>query len=192
MMKRGRRGFTLIELVIVVILISVLTAFSIQGYGKMMESSNAEKAREMLRLLAGANRTYALSHEGTPGSPTGLGFLLGNINACDLNVNCENSVAACKLLACGYLAAQDWDATGYDFYALDGLPNSASCGNSGAWVQDPSAAALFSGPSADKYTACAKRKPGASPPYDAWAYSVNMNGGIRAWPAAAPPPLKQD
>ncbi len=177
------KGFTFVELVIVVFLLALLAAFSLQGYGKMFESSNAEKARELTRLVANSNRNYALSREGMP-------FLAGSLNGCDPTQRCENSLDACRLLTCGYLAAEDWTGTRYDYYALNGPMT--LCGLSGTPVSDPSAAPLFEGPSGRFYIACAKRRSDAGSPYVNWGYTVNLNGGIQAWPASDPPPLKQE
>ena len=72
--KNFKKGFTLTELIIVVIVISVLVSFILPRYTGMMEKTKANEAVQLLSSLYSAQKSYAAENvcyypgSGTPGS----------------------------------------------------------------------------------------------------------------------------
>jgi prepilin-type N-terminal cleavage/methylation domain-containing protein len=57
-----KRGFTLLELVIVIIIIGVLATLGIQQYGRMVERARGAEARTILGQIRGTAAAYYLEH----------------------------------------------------------------------------------------------------------------------------------
>ncbi|MBM3244216.1 MAG: prepilin-type N-terminal cleavage/methylation domain-containing protein [Candidatus Omnitrophica bacterium] len=57
-----RRGFTLLELIIVIIIIGVLATLGFTQYTKMVEKGRAGEARALLGTLRTAERAYSLEY----------------------------------------------------------------------------------------------------------------------------------
>ena len=77
-------GFTLVEIMTVVLLLSILMGLSIPGYRQYVRRANRTDATtDLLRLAAAQERfylqngTYATNAELTPAPPAGLGFTGG-------------------------------------------------------------------------------------------------------------------
>ena len=64
MMKRNRRGFTLVELAVVVVIIGVLAAFAVPRFMSSVERSKAAEAFNYLSALQGAQERFH-AHGGT-------------------------------------------------------------------------------------------------------------------------------
>jgi len=58
----GKRGFTLIEIMIVVLIIGILTTIAVPMYRKTIETSKATDALAILNTIANANRMYQLDN----------------------------------------------------------------------------------------------------------------------------------
>ena len=155
------RGFTLIELMVVVLIIGILAAIAVPSYMKAIENSKADDAVAMMQMVATANRMYKLDHGGT--------YTTGTIDAnCNPNVTTACPVAAgggdrCNLVTCKYLAAQNWTGKAYTITAGNGTTCSSYSG-----------------------VACVKRKAGT---YVAWYYTINESGVITAG-GGAPTPIQ--
>lgn len=161
-MKRDR-GFTLVELIVVVLIVGVLAAFAVPQYVKTVETSKRDEALALAQMVGTTNRMYALDHNNALLS----GELAGsscNTACCPDAAGCMTAVGACNLVQCRYLAAQDWDKNPYRVWAVankacTGCPGSAN-------------------------VACVKRRSGASPgtsnnKYTSWGWAVDGEGAVR-------------
>ncbi|MCX5792464.1 MAG: type II secretion system protein [Elusimicrobia bacterium] len=144
---KNSRGFTLIELMVVVLIIGTLAVISVSYYGKAVETS---KATESVGLAQGVGNAYRGFQIDNPNW-----FLSGQLsNACSA-YTCAivPRGSACRLLVCGYVAAQDWDNSPYNYFVGD------SCGIG--------------------MSSCSRRNGGGSP-YDTWGYNFSVSGNCTA------------
>src|SRR4051794_24336707 len=104
---RSRKGFTLLELVVVILIIGILAAFAVPQYMKSLENNKADDAAALINMVATTNRMYALDHGGS--------YVSGTLtNACNNDTNCpDNTSPQCSLIACKYLAPTDWSSKPY-------------------------------------------------------------------------------
>jgi prepilin-type N-terminal cleavage/methylation domain-containing protein len=66
--RRQRAGFTLVEIMIVVGVITLLAALAIPGFLRARKRAQASRVRDDLRLIEGAVDQYATETQGQPGS----------------------------------------------------------------------------------------------------------------------------
>ncbi|MEK7384765.1 MAG: prepilin-type N-terminal cleavage/methylation domain-containing protein [Elusimicrobiota bacterium] len=169
-----RRGYTLIELVIVCLVVGILASIAIPQYLKTVEISKADDAVAAVNMIGTTNRMFALDHAGF--------YVAGQFTAASCSGGvCPLSVAAtqtdaCVLVWCNYLADQNWNARPYNFYACDGRTPGA-CAGYGAGNQ----------------VAGASRKSGAFPgtshaPYNTWGFTMNTAGAINSYGTTPPTP----
>jgi len=180
---RGQDGFTLIELMVVIIIIGILVAIGIPQFTKTMETSKATDAASLVNLIAAANRNFALDH---PSHKYANGQITTDCNSVPCGPTCTGATpSGCCLVACKYLAAGDFNAKPYDLYAVGGV-GAGSCGV-------PSNCEGGSTVSSD-LVACAKRKPGSvdggtdAAPYNTWGYAVDKNGIFGCYGTDTPAP----
>ena len=60
--KKGSQGFTLLELLVVVVIIGLLTAISIPQYKKVVLRANLSKGISFVEILYQAQQSYYLAH----------------------------------------------------------------------------------------------------------------------------------
>ena len=153
-MPKNRRGFTLIELVVVVMIMGILASLAMPYYYKTLETSKANDSLAIGHLLGNANRMYLLDN------PPPSGAISGQVsNACN-GVTCATASGACRLVACSYVAQQDWDNGSYNFYVCDGGSGGGCCGANAV--------------------SCVSRKSGAGTPYSTWGYRFLTDGSCQA------------
>jgi len=148
-MTKSRKGFTLIELMVVVLIMGILASMGIPYYYKTIETSRAGDAVALGHLIGNSNRMYNIDNPNAPVS--------GPVtNSCNTAV-CSTASGACRLIACSYVAQQDWNQSSYDFYACNGAVGGSCCGFAGA-------------------VSCGRRKAGPSSPYSNWGYRFYNSG----------------
>ena len=183
-----RRGYTLIELVVTILIIGVLTSISVPQYMRTVETGKADDAVSTMNMIGTTNKMFALDHNGfyTSGVfPSGPGAscasAYGNCTAPSAACPTVNVAATqtnpCMLVCCKYLADQDWGDKSYAFSACD-----ASGGLGGGSGAGGGATSCGVG-----QVASAMRGSSASSPYNAWGYTMNSAGVITANGSAPPP-----
>jgi prepilin-type N-terminal cleavage/methylation domain-containing protein len=172
MNRSNSSGFTIIELIIVVMIVGLLAALAIPSYQKSVETSYAEDAIATLQIVGTTNRLYNLDHGNG-------GYAAGLLNSCTNSpTSCGTSGAnPCDFINCGYMALANFSGAQYNFYAA----------NAGASGTDPC------GLSSGYYAGCAKRIACSGPvvkncsrstTYQNWGYTVDINGVIAAYNGA--------
>jgi prepilin-type N-terminal cleavage/methylation domain-containing protein len=158
--RNRKEGFTLVELLVVVLIIGILAGLSIPMYTKTLESSKAEDASGLVRMIGSTNRMFALDHNGTYAN----GALT---DACTTDCAAAGTTG-CALIACKYLAAEAWTPKPYRYWA--------GAGNCGAGTACGSRRQ--------------GSPPGTnSSPYKDWGYYMTQNGVVTPIGGApAPPP----
>lgn len=164
---RGKGGYTLVELVVVVLIIGILAAYGVPQYLRTVETSKADDIVALVNMVGTTNKMFALDH--------GNAYVSGQFTAsCGSGVCPTGSgpfTNPCALVWCKYLADQNFAAKAYDVYACD-ANTSGAC------------ATLGSG----SFTAGAKRKAGSSSPYDTWGFTMDTGGIITAYGTTPPTP----
>ena len=116
-MKKNRKGFTLIELVVVTVIIGIMASMAIPLFLKTVESSKASDAVAIGHMLGNSYRMYLVDHPGAS--------LSGQItNACNTG-GCDAS-NPCQLVRCNYVAKQNWDGSAYNYFVGGDFASSVS------------------------------------------------------------------
>ena len=68
--KSGRRGFTMIELMVVVVIVGVLASIAVPIYGKYIKNARISEATGRMGEIITAAKAYAMEHPDTSGNPT--------------------------------------------------------------------------------------------------------------------------
>lgn len=160
-------GFTLIELVIVILIIGILAAFGVPAYLKSVETSKADDAVSLVTMAGTTHRMYAMDHSGQ--------YLTGSVTSSCLPGGCTDpSGGPCQIVACRYLASEDFSNKPYALTLDDpGTATSPSCSGTSL----PS----------HNYVAHVCRQ-GGQGTYAGWGYGVDSNGKIY-WTNGSPTPV---
>ncbi len=165
-LKKSQAGFTLIEMLVVVLIIGILAAIAIPQYLKSVETTKADDAVAMVNMIGTTNKMFALDHSNS--------YVVGTFPT-SANTGCGTAAcppvgpytSACALVWCKYLADQNFGSKPYTLYACS--PTGGACGASGG----------------SNMTAGAKRTSGA---YSAWGYAQDAQGVITGYGAGVPAP----
>ncbi|MEW5907557.1 MAG: prepilin-type N-terminal cleavage/methylation domain-containing protein [Elusimicrobiota bacterium] len=151
-MRSIRKGFTLIELMVVVIILGVLTSMGVPYYLKTVESSKAMDAVAVAHMVGVASQMMLLDN---PGATYTAGLMTNTCNTTTCPTNPSAARNSCHLVACGYVSRQDWDSIAYTIRACN--PNTGA-GGTGCSVTR---------------TAYANRRSGT---YSSWTYYFTSAG----------------
>jgi prepilin-type N-terminal cleavage/methylation domain-containing protein len=171
-MRRVRRdrGFTLLELLVVVLIVGVLAAVAIPQYAKTLEDAKADDAAAIVKMIGTTNRMFQLDNE----------QYVSGLFSGDCSGNCPTPISSspgvCVLIQCRYLAQQDFSNKGYTFRAIAGGAQTCSLG-----TRSPAKPLTTA-----KFVACAKRCSGAppctnTPRYQSWGYAMDDTGVLHAY-----------
>lgn len=65
--RHWARGFTIIEILVVLVIVGVMTAIAVPKYQKTVETAKADEAQTLIQLVYNANRMYVLNRCPTTG-----------------------------------------------------------------------------------------------------------------------------
>ncbi len=134
-MNKNRAGFTLIEMVVVVLIMGILASIGVPYYYKTVETSKATDSVAIGHMLGNAYRMFQLDNPGAS--------LNGQVtNGCNSGACSTGDTSACRLVRCNYVARQDWGASAYNFYVGAG---SCGGGNVSCTRRGSGASANYSG-----------------------------------------------
>lgn len=71
-LSKGRHGFTLVEIMIVVAIIALLASIAVPGFLRARKRSQASRIINDLRLIDGAVDMYAIENNKSTGNPVGV------------------------------------------------------------------------------------------------------------------------
>jgi prepilin-type N-terminal cleavage/methylation domain-containing protein len=157
-MSYGRKGFTMVELLVVVVIVGILAAVAIPKYTRSVENGKADAAVSQLKMIGTANRMYSIDHSGY--YVTG-GALVSGSAAC--SATCPPTCPVTDLVGCKYLPINDYGTMAYQIAACGSGINAGTCPL---------------GLAGGNLIACAKRRAPANAPYNGWGYTMDVNGVV--------------
>lgn len=183
MKSRPTRGYTLIEVIVVVCILGVIASITLPQYQRTMETNRAISATTYIRAAANANKSYQMDR--------GI-YLDGQLTDACNTACCAGSPGCgaaannvCNLVACGYMPKTSFSNL---YWKISVAPNGLNPDCTGDGVNLPDV------------VACGKRKrcdvdPGeplcidpAAWPFRCWQYSISGNNVMYPHPNPKSPP----
>lgn len=161
-LRKRNAGFTLVELVVVVLIIGILSAVMIPGYTRSVETAKADDAAGVVTMIGQSNRMFRVDNNAYVANG-------GLVDACNSAACSAGSTDRCQLVACSYLGSRQWETLSYAYQA----GTAVNCGI----------------PGAPNGIACGKRTASATGAYDNWGYVMDTSGIVREY-NGAPAPTK--
>ena len=128
--QNQKKGFTLMEILAVLLIIAVILSFAIPAYTSVRFDQRNNLAKEGVKRLAEAVRTYYQNTKGVKIVGNFQGNKLGTVPACS-NFSASGVPGRGKtsdimqLFACGYLSGSEYSELPYVFYSC--LDNNINC-----------------------------------------------------------------
>jgi prepilin-type N-terminal cleavage/methylation domain-containing protein len=99
---RRKSGFTLVELLVVVLILGILAFLGVPQYQRTVENSKADDAVSQVNMIAQANRMYNLNNPGQWDATPGGGMAADTI-----------------LITGNYIAGADWVNKPYEYWSCN-------------------------------------------------------------------------
>lgn len=174
----NKRGFTLLELIIVIVILGILAAVGIPTYQKAIETGKANDAAALVSMAGTANKMFQLDHGGyasgllNSACNTCSGNCSGDWNGCSGNgtpsCNGWSGAPPYNIVACRYLSPQNWDNKPYKLWMVYGDTLAGSC----------SQGTYTAGSAGSPAMVAAVCRNSVSAAYKTWGYAVDVNGTI--------------
>ena len=101
--KMNKKGFTLMELLVTVILVAVLASYSVYYYNNTMEEGKLNAAKGKLAALGGAVERFKAENSINIACGTSVAITSSNMGgACNANANSTNANRFLDVFTCAY------------------------------------------------------------------------------------------
>jgi prepilin-type N-terminal cleavage/methylation domain-containing protein len=94
LVKKARHGFTLVEIMIVVLIIGILLAIAVPNFIKARESSRAKACQSNLKQIDSAKEQYAMDNRLNNGGSVAMTDLVGATNYIKATPACPSTTTA--------------------------------------------------------------------------------------------------
>jgi len=173
---RNNRGFTLIEMIVVTVILITLMSVAIPQLAKTVESSRAHDAVGVLNAVGSGVRMFRSDWSSSAITPSTALTTTINTTACPAGGK-PTSVGG--LLGCKYIQPQNWDNLRYAFYVCEsGAPTGTCCVNGAGENRVACADRRDTDPESGSATSAA---------YKDWVYWIDNYGGCHAVTTSQPP-----
>jgi len=128
----NKKGFTLIEILVVVVVVSVLAAISLTQMAKIVENSKLTDAITLINAVANAQKMARLEYPNTVTAQFGK---LQTIKSGTCAATSTSLSTIADYMNCKYLTQHDWSNLSYTYYICNGSGGGGGCcGDTGSPV----------------------------------------------------------